>query len=81
MRFLVWVAVLAAAIYLVRLLLRSLSQSGSPSRQTKSPDSASVEKMLPCRQCGIHVPASEAIAGTSELPFCSEEHRKQYLSK
>jgi len=32
------------------------------------------ESMVRCMHCGVHLPASEAIASREEY-FCSEEHR------
>ena len=39
-----------------------------------------VEQMVQCAQCGIHLPASEAIAGPERKLFCSYEHSSQHKS-
>ena len=33
------------------------------------------EAMVKCAQCGVHVPISEALPGSSNLFFCSDAHR------
>lgn len=40
----------------------------------------SAEQMVQCAHCGIHLPASEAIAGPGRKLFCSDEHSSQHHS-
>lgn len=50
--------------------------------KTKKPNtkaSSESESMVRCRQCQIFFPASQAIHAQGEQ-FCSEAHRKQFLS-
>lgn len=53
-------------------------------KKTVAGESASaengVEQMVQCAQCGIHLPASEAIAGPERKLFCSHEHSLQHRS-
>ncbi len=35
------------------------------------------ERMVPCSQCGINLPESEALAAGARY-FCSDEHRRQF---
>jgi len=36
--------------------------------------------MVACAHCGIHFPASEALADASGAVFCSAEHRRLHSS-
>lgn len=48
------------------------------SRASKAaPKPSAEERMVPCRQCGINVPESEALAA-GEHHFCCDEHRRQF---
>ncbi|AIY43591.1 hypothetical protein LT85_4433 [Collimonas arenae] len=38
------------------------------------------EAMVACAHCGMHFPASEAIADASGAVFCSAEHRRLHAS-
>jgi uncharacterized protein len=42
-------------------------------RNAQVGDTPSTE-MIPCRQCGMHLPASEAVTGQLGR-YCSQEHR------
>lgn len=44
---------------------------------SKSPQA---EAMVACAHCGMHFPASEALADTSGTVFCSAEHRRLHSS-
>lgn len=44
-------------------------------RNTPS-DPAVASDMLSCKQCGLHIPANEAIAGKLGS-YCSTDHRRQ----
>ncbi len=44
-------------------------------RQSPSPNSSPIAKMISCDHCGVHVPESEAIRDDNNL-YCCEEHRK-----
>jgi uncharacterized protein len=46
-------------------------QAGGASRPSE------VEAMLQCAQCGLHIPASEAVVTEQGKVFCSQEHRLQ----
>ncbi len=81
MRLLLWAAI---GVLVVMWLLRLSKTSSKPSSTTGAPDNSSktdktIEPMLQCVYCGIHVPASEAVAGPSGAAFCSEEHRLKHV--
>jgi uncharacterized protein len=42
--------------------------------------SSQVEAMVACAYCGMHFPASEALADASGTVFCSAEHRRLHSS-
>ena len=39
---------------------------------------AEPERMVGCRQCGVHLPISEAVEADGNY-FCSEEHRRLFV--
>ncbi|WP_335340170.1 PP0621 family protein [Collimonas arenae] len=45
-----------------------------------APEPTQVEAMVACVHCGMHFPASEAIADSSGAIFCSAEHRRLHAS-
>ncbi len=49
--------------------------SGPAARSATAPHEGGVEKMVGCAHCGIHLPLSEALTGTDQRHYCSEEHR------
>lgn len=70
--------IIIALAYLVwRLVKATLTRTGT-SAPPATRDGNGGERMLPCAQCGIHVPESEAFR-KGELVFCSQDHQKQYL--
>jgi uncharacterized protein len=36
------------------------------------------ERMVGCRQCGVHLPVSEAIEADGNY-FCSDEHKRMFV--
>lgn len=77
--------ILAALVYvgwlLVKRLLRA-SGGGGPGgngrRRADAPPRS--ERMVKCRQCGVHVPEGEAFSHR-HLTFCSQEHQRLYLER
>jgi uncharacterized protein len=82
------VIVLAVIVWLQRLkknLSRGRSASGdSPFANGAAASAANeppqAEAMVACAHCGIHFPASEALADASGAVFCSAEHRRLHSS-
>lgn len=60
-----------AAVIVVYLLLRSYR------RQVPRQDKPTVEDMVRCAHCGVHLPRSESIQADGQF-FCSAEHRDAY---
>jgi len=55
---------------------RSNKVEGSASSETVSQDNHSnAEAMVKCAQCGVHLPISEALPGSSNQFYCSDAHR------
>ncbi len=44
-----------------------------PPRRSKQ---RQVEQMVTCAHCGLHLPASDAVASKEQLHYCSKEHRR-----
>lgn len=70
--------VFAAFIYLIwRLAKNLLAQRTGRGPRAGGPVG---ERMLRCRQCGVHVPEREAFQHRG-LSFCSQGHQRQYLEQ
>jgi uncharacterized protein len=84
MKFILW----ALVIYLGwRWFTAQKSVAGAAPEAGREPKASQaskaedgVEQMVQCAQCGIHLPASEAIAGPERKLFCSPEHSSQHHS-
>ncbi len=44
-----------------------------PPRRSKQ---RQVEQMVTCAHCGLHLPASDAVASKDQLRYCCSEHRR-----
>lgn len=76
-RLLTWLALGYFLWYMVRNYLRK--QDNQRNQQTKAkPQSPSL--IVKCRQCGLHLPQSEAVALDNDW-FCGDEHRRQWLGQ
>lgn len=75
MKFLLW-AVVAAIV--VMWLTRGKKISSDQNAAAGNSADKSIEPMVQCAHCGIHLPASEAVTTPSGNVFCSDEHRLQY---
>jgi len=74
-KFLLWLAIAALiAMWLTRG--KKAPPAAGPARPREGGGKA--EAMLQCVQCGVHVPASEALRDASGRIFCSEAHRLQH---
>jgi uncharacterized protein len=76
MKYLTVLAVLAVAFWIWRSN-RVGGAAKRPSNVEKSaPSDATPKPMLQCTVCGVHLPATDAIAG-KQGSYCSSAHRKQ----
>ncbi len=80
MKYLLWALLiyLAWRLYLASQQKRESSDADATEIAPPTPDRQGVEKMVRCAHCGIHLPASEALAAPGALHFCTESHRDQY---
>ena len=74
MKFLVWGVIIA--LLLLWFLRPKALRSDSPKKAP--PAVGTPESMLQCAECGMHFPASEAVATPEGEVFCSEEHRQRH---
>jgi uncharacterized protein len=70
-KLLVLVLVMLVAYAFVKALAAKGRASGAPPRRHAG------ERMVPCSQCGINLPESEALADGGRY-FCSDEHRRLF---
>lgn len=80
MRFLVWIAIAIIFVYLFKSLLSAFSRTHEKSDDDIPSRLAESEKMVQCRCCGTHIPASEAVLDSSGAVFCCKEHQMQHFS-
>ncbi|HWT71253.1 MAG TPA: PP0621 family protein [Oxalicibacterium sp.] len=78
MKLLLWAALIACAIWILRkkATLRADAGASHPRRAVAAP-----ETMLTCAHCGVHFPASEAAVDASGAVFCGDEHRRLHASR
>ena len=48
---------------------------GGDAKAAPTPGPAQAKKMVACSHCGVHLPADEAVVGTSGKPYCDAPHR------
>jgi uncharacterized protein len=70
MRFLVLIALIVLAVWLVR---RAFLRASGAGRQRK--DGPIQQDLVSCARCGVHLPRSEAREAGGRL-FCGEEHAR-----
>jgi uncharacterized protein len=67
-------------LFLAALLIawrwRAWRATQAPLTRPKRPDTLAPQTMLQCHQCGVHIPASDAVIGTRGN-YCSIAHRQQ----
>ncbi|MEP6724012.1 MAG: PP0621 family protein [Variovorax sp.] len=75
MKYLIVLLVVAVAIWLWRRNRREEMEEARPP-QAAPPKVGEPQTMLRCAHCGLHLPASDAIAGPGDKVFCSTAHRE-----
>ena len=81
MKFLVWGVIIALV---VMWIIREKKTSGAvhDARQGTGREALpEPQPMIQCAECGLHLPASEALAGPRGTVFCSEEHRLRHAGR
>ncbi|AMO97338.1 putative exported protein [Collimonas fungivorans] len=85
MKLIILIVVVLAVIVWLQRLKKNLTQSrpapGEPTfnsgaAASAAGDSPQAEAIVACAHCGMHFPASEALADASGAVFCSAEHRR-----
>lgn len=71
MKFIVLFVVIVVVLWLARHAGRRVTHGND------KPPLPPREEMVACRQCGLHLPRSEALPGRGGL-FCSEAHRAEF---
>lgn len=74
-RLLIWLGVGYFLWSLVRNYLRKQENLRQQRNQAR-PQSPTL--IVKCRQCGLHLPQSEALAADADW-FCGDDHRRQWL--
>jgi uncharacterized protein len=68
--------VLFAVLFIAYLVWRSNRVHDRGAAPRRGPDPAArPQEMVACACCGVHLPKSDAVIGSTGLPFCSQEHR------
>jgi uncharacterized protein len=88
MKFIILIVIVLAVVVWLQRLKKNLGGDRSSSASPPFPGGAAsaanepvqAEAMVACVHCGIHFPASEAIADASGAVFCSAEHRRLHAS-
>ena len=74
-----FVVVVLAVVLLAWLMFgrrRGGGDAAAPPPRQRGAKPEAVEGMVRCAHCGVHLPASEAVA-TGALHYCSDAHRER----
>jgi uncharacterized protein len=77
MKFLLW----ALVIYLAWRWYQTKKDNASGAAGGSTTEAGSVENMVACAHCGVHLPQSEAVRGEASLHYCSDAHRIEHLGR
>lgn len=81
MKFLLWLIIIGLVIAWIKRGKKAVKEPAADHAKPAAPSPViTSERMLQCARCGVHLPASEAIADARGSMFCSEEHRQQTFS-
>lgn len=69
------ILVLVLVVLVAYAFVRALAAKGRASGT--APKGHAGERMVPCSQCGVNLPESEALVA-GERYFCCDEHRRQH---
>jgi uncharacterized protein len=76
-KILVLVLVVLAVIFIARTLAAGSRREPAEEEKPERRRVGKEERVVPCAQCGIHVPESAAVAWRGRS-FCSDEHRRLF---
>jgi len=77
MKLLLMLALLAVVFY---MLGARRGRPDEPEASAKPPPPAPPKEMLRCAECGMHMPADEALPGRGGV-FCGAEHRNRFEAR
>ncbi|UXH77743.1 PP0621 family protein [Roseateles amylovorans] len=80
MKLLFWVLVLAVFFFLLGFKRARPKRPPAPQAPAPTPAPALPEDMVSCAECGMHLPASEALPGRGGQ-FCSAAHRTSHEAR
>lgn len=72
MKFLLLALIVLAVIWFARGVRRLGTRNGAQRRQPE----ASIEEMVRCAHCGVHLPRRDAVLDARGLTYCGEAHRE-----
>ncbi len=75
MKALIILLAVLAGVWLWRNGRQKALDARKPPKERAKPDGG-VQEMVSCPVCGVHLPRSDAVAGTQGL-YCSAAHRQQ----
>jgi uncharacterized protein len=85
MKYLIWFLICLAVVTWIKrkkaaFVRNSINMHNPHNLRTPQGDApgasgAAVETMRQCAQCGVYIPASEALSDNSGVQFCCQEHR------
>ena len=74
MKYLVLIAVLVIAYMVWRGNRIERGGGAAPGKPGRARD-AGPQEMIACAACGVHLPRTDAVAGSNGVLYCSQEHR------
>ena len=77
MKYLLLLLVLAAVVFFLGV---KRSRPREPESRSKPTPAAQPKAMLRCAECGMHLPADEALPGKGGV-FCSTGHRNSFEAR
>lgn len=72
MKFLVLILVIGVVIWLLR------SSARRRATVAPEPEVKSLQMIVPCAHCGVHLPRHQAVPGVDGALFCTEAHRRAH---
>jgi uncharacterized protein len=79
MKYLIWFVICLAVVTWIKRKKAAFFNPQADAQGGAGANNPAVESMQQCAQCGMHIPASEAVTDGSGLIFCCQEHRAQHV--
>jgi uncharacterized protein len=81
MKFVFWLALIALVVMALRSKARAAqvrADRAAHAQRQAAHAQAEAQTMVSCAQCGLYIPAPEAVRADG-AEFCCEQHRRQFL--